>query len=921
MIQFVHPEAWLLLPIAVLLLRRRLFAATRFVIVLRLLLLGALAGMLAEPQLSGGQPGRDLVLVVDRSHSMPAEGLRLAQEIAEQAVTQRRAGDRIGLVVFGRDAAVEASLAEDYRYQPPARTVDSDGTDLAQGLQKALSLIPPGRFATVLLLSDGEGTGVDPASVAREALRLGVRIDARAVRRAGGLDLAIEEVLAPGETAAGEPFVFAAFVRADVAGEVPVRLLRDGVVIAEGKRRLHVGLNRLSFRDQLREAGVHRYEVEVDAPGDRVPENNRARAVVRVTGPFRVLCVTPAGRSDRFTRALASVGIDAVVTAPSSAPLSLDRLEGFGAVVLEDVAAADLPAGAMAAIERWVRHLGGGVLMTGGGEAYGPGGYYRSPIESVLPVTMEIREEQRKHALAMAIVLDRSGSMRAPTTDGRTKMELANLGACAAVELLGRADAVGVIAVDSAPHTVVEMTPVVDRQPILARVRTIESMGGGIYVGEALEAAARALAGARQSTKHIVLFADAADAEEPGDYRDFVPKLVRAGVTVSVIGLGADTDSDAELLREIARLGNGRCFFTADAVDLPRVFAQETIQVARSSLVEEPTGVDVQPDILALGPLAAQAFPDVGGYSIAYLKARAQVGLHTRDEQRAPLFSFWQSGLGRSAAFLGEVDGPLTGALADWAGYRDFFATVVRWLAGAAASDRVFADLERKGHDGVLGIEVDAGQEALLGALVARVLLPDGRVDEVPLARVDGRRLEGRFPLAGEGVYRAVVEVAGGVEIARVPPITLPYSPEFERRADPEAGVRELARLTEIAEGRLDPPLGDLFAGPRESVGSRPLAPLLALLALALLVMEIAVRRLALRLPALRWPALRLPRWRRTRRPPQPSPGATGSPGGSTPRTVKPPTAPVVPPGTRPAGGLGKLLERSKQRSDERTGR
>ncbi len=919
MIQFVHPEAWLLVPIAALFLRRRLWAGTPLVRALRATILLVIAALLADPQLAGGHPGRDLILVVDRSRSMPVEGLALTQELAEAAMRQRRAGDRVGLVAFGRDAAVEASPAEDYRYAPPARSVDPDGTDLAQGLQKALALVPPGRLATLLLVSDGEGTGVDPASVAREALRLGVRIDARAVRRSGGLDLAIEEVLAPGEVATGEPFVFAAFVRADVAGDAPVRLLRDGVVIAEGTRNLRVGLNRLSFRDQLRESGVHRYEVEVMAPGDRVPENNRARAVVRVTGPFRVLCVTPEGRQDRFTRALASVGIDAVVVAPRAAPLSLDRLEGFGALVLEDIAAADLPTGAMAAIEQWVRFLGGGLLMTGGGASFGPGGYYRSPVEAVLPVTMEIREEQRKHALAMAIVLDRSGSMQAPTSDGRTKMELANLGACAAIELLGRADAVSVIAVDSAPHEVVAMTPVVDRQPILERVRRIESMGGGIYVGEGLEAAARALGEARQSTKHIVLFADAADAEEPGDYKDFVPKLVRAGVTVSVIGLGADSDSDAELLREIATLGNGRCFFTADAVDLPRVFAQETIQVARSSLVEEPTAVAVQPDLLALGGLTARAFPEVGGYSIAYLKDRAQLGLLAQDEQRAPVFSFWQAGLGRTAAFLGEVDGPLTGAWAGFDGYRDFFATVVRWLAGAVASERVFAELDRRGHDGVLSIEVEAGQEGVLGALVARVLMPEGRTEDVPLVRVDARRLEGRFPLAGEGVYRAVVEVAGGTELARVAPITLPYSPEFERRADPEAGVRELSRLVDIAEGRLDPPAGDLFAGPRDSVGSRPLAPYLALAALVLLLLEIAVRRLALGLPRVGLARLRLPRLRlakaRAARPAVPTPGE--------PARAETPTAPAPPSSPSPPApeGLGKLLERSKRRSDERTGR
>jgi uncharacterized membrane protein len=912
-IAFRHPEAFLLLFVVALLLRRRLLHARPLVTTLRVVLLVLLAALLAEPFLRRGEPGRDLILVLDRSRSMPAEGLAAAQELAEHARKHRKDGDRIGVVTFGKDAAVEAAPSPEFAWAAPVRGIAPDGTDLALGLQKALALVTPGRRATLFVVSDGESTGADAADVARAALRVGARIDAKVVRRSGGLDLAVDDVAAPGLVRSGEPFQFAAWVRTDVAGEVPVRLLRDGVVIAEGRRTLRAGRNRLAFRDRLLEPGVHRYEVEVDAAGDRIAENNRARAVVRVSGPFRVLCVTPGGRQDRLTRALAAAGIDTVVQAAPTAPLELDALDGFGAVVLEDIPAQDLPPDAMAALQRWVRDLGGGLLMTGGGASFGPGGYHRSRLEDVLPVTMEIRQEQRKHALAMAIALDRSGSMQMTLPDGSTKMQAADLGACAAIELLGRADAVAVIAVDSAPHIVVPMTPITDKPGILDRVRRIESMGGGIYVEAALTAAGNELVGAKQGTKHIVLFADAADAEEPGDYRTYVPKFARAGVTVSVIGLGSATDTDGALLEDIAKLGGGRCFFVADAKDLPRVFAQETIQVARASMVEEQTQVKVLPDVLALGALSGRSFPDVGGYSIAYLKERAQVGLLTSDETSAPLFSFWQCGLGRGAAFLGEVDGLLTGPLASWAGYADFFTTVVRWLAGAQANERVFADLERRGHEGVLSVEVEPGQEALLAQLRGRVLLPDGSVAEATLVRIDERRLEARVPLHGEGVYRAALEVEGSGEVVRVPPITLPYSPEFERRLDPESGARELARLTAIAEGRVDPPLVEVWSGPRDSVGARPLAPLCAWLALAVLLLEIAVRRLA----------LTLPRWRRAQSKALVVAGdvaaAAAAKAGSplTPGAV-PASAPPPSPAPAPMGGI---LARSKARADRRTGR
>ena len=117
-------------------------------------------------------------------------------------------------------------------------------------------------------------------------------------------------------------------------------------------------------------------------------------------------------------------------------------------------------------------------LVTGGGASFGLGGYYKSQLDPYLPVSMEIKNEHRKLSLALAVALDRSGSMAAPVGDGRTKMDLANLGTCAAIESLGPFDQVGVIAVDSAPHLVQELTAADNTEGICNRVRGIQSRGG-----------------------------------------------------------------------------------------------------------------------------------------------------------------------------------------------------------------------------------------------------------------------------------------------------------------------------------------------------------------------------------------------------------------------------------------------------------
>ncbi|MDA0935411.1 MAG: VWA domain-containing protein, partial [Planctomycetota bacterium] len=687
MIHFVHPEVFLLAVPGVAWLLRCGRGLAAEVQLLRGALLLALLAVLAEPFRATAIAGRDLVLLVDRSRSVGDLGWRRADELVQEAVAAAEPGDRIGVLAFGRGVAVEVPLTEasDFVLGAPRSSVDADATDLLAALDRAVATVPPGRQGSVLVISDGESTGAPAWPGARAALRRGVRVDTVPIRRPGGAEVAVEELELPAEVGAGEPLRITAWIQADRAVAAPFRLFRDGEVLTEGTVDLRPGSNRLRFRDRASAVGTHRYELVLDVPDDRVRENDRALGVVRVAGPRRILVVRSGGDpSGRLPSVLRGAGLGVEVVEPGRAPSSLGALDAFRAVVLENVPAADLPPGAMEALVTFVEDFGGGLWMTGGKASFGLGGYRLSPLEPVLPVSMEVREEQRRFALAMAIALDRSGSMSAPAGTGRTKMDLANLGTIAALQTLGPNDELAVLAVDSAPHVVVPLTRIDQGGDLAARIQSIESGGGGIFVYEALEAMARQLQSTATANRHMVLFADAADAEEPGAYRTFVPSMVDAGVTLSVIALGAPTDSDAALLLELARLGGGRCKFVEDVRQLPRLFAQETIEVARSSFVEEPIGVRVRPDLVGLGDvsigaLSASGIPPVGGHAIAWPEPRASIGLELDDETRTPLLTFWQRGLGRAAAYLGEVDGEFTGPIGGVAEFDELMATVGRW--------------------------------------------------------------------------------------------------------------------------------------------------------------------------------------------------------------------------------------------------
>jgi hypothetical protein len=333
--------------------------------------------------------------------------------------------------------------------------------------------------------------------------------------------------------------------------------------------------------------------------------------------------------------------------------------------------------------------------------------------------------------------------------------------------------------------------------------------------------------------------------------------------------------------------------------------------VARSSLVEEPCDVDVLPALALLGDFPP-TFPRIGGYALAWARPRAEVDLGSRDEQRAPLLSHWQCGLGRSAALLAEADGPLSGGLASWDRYGDFAATLVRWLAGGQPQG-VFASAAREGGVAVYSLEVEPERAALLDTVRGVSSPPDGRPSDLVFVRTEPGRMEARVPMTGPGVFRAAAQLGG--ETLRLPPVCLPYSPEFAPQLDERAGERTLRTLAKATGGSLSPSAEAVWAGPRRSAGRVDLGPALAWLLLGVLLAEVALRRLRVTLPVPKW----LPAWWRRDRTQAPGAvvAATEAADGDA-GAASSPQAPLPPPAPPVGDGLLDALSRAKKRTGKR---
>ena len=152
------------------------------------------------------------------------------------------------------------------------------------------------------------------------------------------------------------------------------------------------------------------------------------------------------------------------VRPPRGAPESLAELQNYDLFILSNVPATSLSLRQMEVARTYVQDLGGGLMMLGGDQSFGLGGYYKTSLEEILPVRSDFEKEKEKPSLALMLVIDKSGSM------GGEKIEMAKEAARAAVELLGPSDKVGVLAFEGENFWISEMHPATDKGFVLDRI-------------------------------------------------------------------------------------------------------------------------------------------------------------------------------------------------------------------------------------------------------------------------------------------------------------------------------------------------------------------------------------------------------------------------------------------------------------------
>lgn len=836
---------------------------------LRLLIILLLILGLAGTQLVSASDELAVVFLVDASDSINREQTRQAEQFVQQAMDEMGPNDQAAVVVFGANALVERPMSAQAELGPVTSIPERIHTDIGEAIRLGLALFPAGSARRLVLLSDGVTTQGDVLEAVRLAAAGDVSIDVVPLPRESlESEAFLVEVDAPSRVGQGERFNIG--ISAESTENMPAELqvFAGDAVVYDQTVQLRPGINRFTIPLQAGTPEFVRYMVQLTPLEDSIFQNNQLAAFTDITGAPTILLVASEGQSDedgdplldesiQLQSALEATGLNLERVTPSGLPSTLEELSSYDSVVLINVNAKDLSQRKMNALQRYVQDLAGGLVVVGGPESYGMGGYFLTPLEDILPVEMQIKDDERFPSVSIAIVIDRSGSM-AIEEGGLAKIQLAAEGAARVVELLNDLDEITVIPVDTEPDQPIGPAQATDRSEIIARIREIGAGGGGIYVRTGLEAAAEALGESTHEVKHIILLADGADSEQKEGAPELIEALSAEGITLSTVSIGEGPDT--RWLQEMAEIGGGRFHFTDRAANLPQIFTQETTTIQRSYLIEERFFPSLSDSPFAQQHAIFQAMANSGisrvpplmGYVATSPKETAQVILATHLGD--PLLAAWEHGLGRAVAWTSDTTGRWATDWVQWPGFAPFWSNVVRWSIRDEPSSQLDANVIL--NDGEARLVVDARNESggYLNDLAvgATLVSPDGETDDIPFQQVGPGLYEGYFNPQDEGTYLLGItgrtlegEAIAGQTLGWV----LGYSPEYQTL---ETNPQLLSQIADISGGRTFDVTSVVEAGAifeRPQVGtksSQPIWPWLVGLAIILLPLDIAVRRLAI---------------------------------------------------------------------------
>ncbi len=780
------------------------------------------------------------VFLADLSDSM-AVNRDDVEEYLQASIAAMPKDNSAGVITFGKDTEIDSFLTDQRSFASFTTVPEETATNIEKALMAGMTMFDEDTAKRMVLITDGSQNEGDMSLLAAELVRNNINLDI--IRLDDGImqaaEVYISDLRTPDVIHIDDVFNVTVTVNSNIRTAAVISLYAGRELKDQKNVSLNTGANQFVFQDVGKEDNIQSYRAVVEAPGDSISENNQYVSFTKVENKPRILVIEgEAGKGDEFAAILESIGMEYDKVTPSGAPDTIMEMNQYKSIITLDVYYDDLRRGFVNNLATYIKDYAGGFICIGGSNSYALGNYDNTVLEEVLPVQMELQGEKEIPKTAVIMVIDQSGSMSSPSAENSaiTGLDLAKRAAVEALGSLRETDIVGVLAFDDQYNWVVEPRQADDTAAIESAIETI-GYGGGTSIYPALAQASLAIHEQDAVLKHIILLTDGQDSFR--DYDDLFREINGAGITVSTVAAGPD--SDQVLLREMAATCGGRYYYTDINSNIPRIFAQEVYLSAKSYLINETFVPVITSNSSILQGVFTEGSPALYGYVAASAKSTANVLLESHKAD--PLLSVWQYGLGRTAAWNSDGTNEWTGNLAQWENYPLLWQNIIQYTVSDTDLGEDYVKVEQSDNGAVIRYHTDEYDAA---TTVTGVVTDEaGQSQEIELAAVAPGQYETGLPAGDIGVYGINIRKwqDGSAVKNTTTAIAKQYSEEYRFRED-DGALASFAGQTNAAMLTFT---DNIWQEKPEATNAKiSLTVPLLIAALTLLMFDIFVRRLGL---------------------------------------------------------------------------
>lgn len=776
------------------------------------------------------------IFLVDMSDSNE-KNLDAVSEYIRTAIQDMPKKNQAGVVVFGDDVLVDQFVTEKKIFTELTSRPTASATNLEKAVSTAMTVFPEDTAKRLVLITDGLENAGSIAKMAGTVSTQDVDVKVIKLEQNVGKEVYVSNLELPDYVHVGDAFQVKVTIESNVETQARVSLYCGRTLKGQSDVSLTTGENQFVFQDVGEKNGTQDYRVMVEPAEDTMSLNNEYSAFTQLEAEPRLLLVEgEAGEGEALAGILDACGAEYDRITPTGVPEEMSQLIRYKAVVMVNVNARDLRSDFMNILESYVRDYAGGLICTGGDNSFAMGGYQETALETVLPVNMFLEGEREVPTLAIAMVIDHSGSMSTSVSggSGATCLDLAKEAAIEGVKNLKTIDQVGVLAFDDTYDWVVPMQSASNQSSITDGISTID-LGGGTSIYPALDVAADQLLNTDAQIKHIILLTDGQDTYT--GYEEVIQKMNDGGITLSTVAVGAD--SDQVLLQKLAEQCDGRFYYTDVNSGIPKIFVQEVFLSSKSYLINEEFTPIITADSEVIEGLFNDGVPTLLGYIGSSSKPQATVILQS--EKGDPILTTWQYGLGRTIAWNTDATNEWTGNWANWENYTQLWDNMINYVVSNTNLNQEQADITQEGNSAVIHYTTATyDKDTVITAVCTNAA---GEQQEITLDPIAPGEYEAALTMEDAGVYTIALKNQKGDEVRSsiITAAAMQYSPEYRFDGTTDG----LDAFVSQVNGTYLTYEDAIFDNCLETVRARRnLAIPLLLSALLLFMLDIAVRRM-----------------------------------------------------------------------------